>query len=266
MSDGLEQKSSPTKGFVALIDVLGFTNLVNRDSGGERIERYLSCLEQATKNCNVDSVVFSDSIILSVGGSGPEPLSRLVRACSHLMWDLLIEGIPLKGAIAAGSFIRRESSGSVFIAGKAIIEAYHYEQIQNWIGIVLAPSVIEQVPEIKSLCSMRDLPNDFSKLGEFFAESEWSARVQRFQTIPFKEESSDLSASYDGLAVIPIGRYGNFGEIANAIQRAIERLEWLRMIAPSPAAQRKYDKPIALLNGLTYYWLRVARWAQEIKD
>jgi hypothetical protein len=169
-------------GFVALLDVLGFSSLVGGDPSGEKIHRYLECLKSATAQSEVDYVVFSDSVVLTAKGDGPESLIAIAAACSRLLADLLNEGIPLRGAIAYGEFFRSRIVDSVFVAGRAVIDAYQFEQAQNWVGVMLAPSSIVRVPDLGSRCC---LAGDFSKdaLDKFQARIPWAAHIQPCHSI-----------------------------------------------------------------------------------
>ncbi len=77
-------------GYVALLDVLGFSALVDADTTGERVERYLTCLQRAKGTTAVEYVVFSDSIVLTVEDAGADCLLAIAGACSRLMNELLI--------------------------------------------------------------------------------------------------------------------------------------------------------------------------------
>ena len=69
-------------GYIALLDVLGFSALVNADHTGDKIRRYLECLNGATQNRSVGYVVFSDSIVLY--GEGER--ARVVhRSCGGML-------------------------------------------------------------------------------------------------------------------------------------------------------------------------------------
>jgi hypothetical protein len=126
-------------GYVALLDVLGFTNLIGGENADQRVQAYLDCLKTATEGTEVDFVVFSDSIVLTATDE-PDALFKVAGACSRLMHDLILQDIPVRGAIARGQILRDTVGDNVFVAGRAVVEAYHFEQQQDWIGVMLAPS------------------------------------------------------------------------------------------------------------------------------
>src|SRR6266705_707363 len=140
-------------GYVALLDVLGFSSLVSGSDEGSRLLRYLECLQEALANDenspSVDYVVFSDSITLPTRDDSEASLQALLRQCSRTFGLMLKEEIPLRGAIAHGSFFRTSSRGGTFVAGKAIIDAYMFETKQDWVGIMLAPSARKTIPNLE---------------------------------------------------------------------------------------------------------------------
>ena len=141
-------------GYVALLDVLGFSALVGEDTTGNKIRRYVACLENVTHQATVKYVVFSDSIVLTASDEGAEAFIAVAGACSRLQWELLNEGIALRGAIAFGNFLRSAVAESVFVAGRAVIDAYHFEQAQKWVGVMVTPSALEQVRDLDSRCRL----------------------------------------------------------------------------------------------------------------
>jgi hypothetical protein len=88
-------------GYVALLDVLGFSNLITGDNADDRVQRYLDCLKAATEDTEVEFVVFSDSIVLTARDE-PDALIKIASASSRLMHDLVLQGIPVRGAISKG--------------------------------------------------------------------------------------------------------------------------------------------------------------------
>jgi hypothetical protein len=241
------------EGYVALLDVLGFSALVSGDASGEKVRRYLNCLQNTTVERRVDYVVFSDSIILSAKGDSPESLAAVVGTCSRLLVELLLEGIPLRGAISFGGFVREAFGESVFVAGRPVIEAYRFEQSQDWIGVMLAPSAVARVPDLSDRCR---LPGDgvTVSLGDVESRYPWPAIIQRCRNIPFHSSNPFEPSVFDGFAVVPTTGELVAARIRDSIKTTMDRLSWLRVIAPTPASQRKYQ--------LTSDWLHLihGRW------
>jgi len=136
------------EGFVALLDVLGFSNMVAGENAPTKIYEYQKYLEETLADDHAEGVryvAFSDTIVITTHGDRPEHFLNLVRRCSGLLGFMLQKEIPLRGAIARGFYARGalQNSESVFVAGRAILDAYNFEKKQNWLGIMLAPSAVE---------------------------------------------------------------------------------------------------------------------------
>src|SRR6266404_8434271 len=123
------------QGYVALLDVLGFEQLIARESYLEEIDRYMETIEKLSDNPGLEYVLFSDSIVITTDEESETALLNLVRSCSRVFGRLLSQEIPLRGAIAHGSFIRVKGNTGVFLAGRAVVDAYKFEKKQNWVGI-----------------------------------------------------------------------------------------------------------------------------------
>jgi hypothetical protein len=242
-------------GYLAFLDVLGFSALVGADRTGGRIQKYLDCLERTSNKGSVDFVVFSDSIILTAEGDDAETFLGIAQSCSTLFFDLLKEGVPLRGAIAHGSFVRKAVKRSVFVAGRAVVEAYRFEQAQNWVGIMVAPSALEQNPNLVEKCRLSGFTGD-GNYQDLQSRIAWPAFIQRCEHMPFHSESGpDL---LEGFAVVPTSGVLERVELRNSIQEAIDKMAWLRSIAPSPGAQFKYRQPMIWLNQILTWWREAA--------
>ena len=193
-------------GFVALLDVLGFSALVSSESGG-RLNQYLRCLEKAFDArggaaADVGYVVFSDSIVLTAKGDSEASLQALVQQCSRLFGTMLEEEFALRGAVAYGSYLRAEGEGGIFVAGNPIIEAYRYETVQDWVGIMLAPSVVRRVPNLADLC-MLGAYSTKEQLIDLKRRLNWAPFVQPYGEIPFHVRNFVDNNKFEGFAVLP---------------------------------------------------------------
>lgn len=242
-------------GYVAMLDVLGFSALVMRDPSGQRFREYLGCVEDATKDTRVKYVVFSDTIVLTREDNGPDSLLDIARASSRIFYDLLQVRIAIRGAIAFGDFFRSTVAESVFVAGSAVIDAYQFEQQQDWVGIMLAPSARTQVPDLESRCIL----HTFKDSVDFVKRVEWAAVLQYCPQIPF-HQISVAENMYRGFAIVPRHCAAEAADLTANISSAIKQLEWLRSVAPSPASQRKYDWSTSWLGDIRNRW---GGWAQE---
>jgi hypothetical protein len=147
-------------GYAAFLDVLGFSALVAGEGHSERINNYLECLSKALDTDDarpsVEYVVFSDSIIITSLGGTDEALQALLRGCSSAFGVMLKKEIPVRGAIAYGTYSSEKTKNGRFVAGRAIVEAYQFEKKQDWVGIMLAPSVRRKVPNLAERCQFED--------------------------------------------------------------------------------------------------------------
>jgi len=222
--------------------VLGFSALVTSDRGIDDLHRYLECLQRVLEpgGSGISYVVFSDSIVLTLDGTGSDKLLQLCQACSRLMTDLIKQEIPIRGAIACGKFVRSVVEGSVFVAGRPIVEAHRYEQLQDWVGIMLTPSTLRQARDANftSACTINAFAaSDFSNLDVFA----WPACIQHAQRIPFHPHPGSMGEYFhDGFAVLPGDGTTNPQGMLDAVKITRERVDWLRSVAPSPAEQKKY--------------------------
>src|ERR1041384_2915036 len=206
-----------------------------------------------TKPEGVDYIVFSDSIVITAIGETEQAFISVARSCSQLMHALLNQGIPIRGAIAYGAFFRSAVAKSAFVAGRAVIDAYTFEQAQDWVGVMIAPSALRRIPDADSRCSLSGCSNS-ERFKELLERIEWPAFIHRCQSIPFHSTATLNPQYFDGYAVVPTAGVMEPAAIRDAIGTAIERLDWLRSIAPSPQAQRKYQETIKWLGLVQSDW------------
>lgn len=245
---------SPLKGYIALLDVLGFSELIARESRGPELERYFDAIDQATNKIgDVQYVLFSDTIVISTPSRSHEDLLQIVRASSYAMHYLLKEGLPVRGAVSYGTYYRSRSDKGVVIAGPAFIEAYHFEKSQNWVGITLAPSVLREVPDLGKKCGFPvTVPPE---RGLVFEDSlSWVMPLQPCHSIPWHSESAQGKGTLDGFAVVPLSPGWNFDSLSVNLRRVKAYLRKQQLLAGSPGAQGKYDEPIHWINQLSLEW------------
>ncbi|OFW38356.1 MAG: hypothetical protein A3J28_07350 [Acidobacteria bacterium RIFCSPLOWO2_12_FULL_60_22] len=245
-------------GYVALLDVLGFTEIVSGEAQAEKLSQYVHSLEMVTNETDVDIVLFSDTIVMTSLGNTRESLLSILQACSQSFGLLLSREIAVRGAVSYGSFIRHKSPKGVFLAGRAIIDAYRFQQKQNWVGIMIAPTVLETQPDLGNLCNIPLTPRTTKEqIDDLSQRFEWAKFIQGCDGIPFRESEQ----RYNGLAVVPtedlmIDPDG----ILAYLKQAKTCLERLKSLAPDPQSQRKYTE--------TFEWLGVVRnrWSHVSND
>jgi hypothetical protein len=250
------EKGILDRGYLAFLDVLGFSAMVSRDRNGEQIRRYRDCIKDAITTSEVKSVVFSDSIVLTTDVPTPESFLTIARACSRLLNDLLQADIALRGAITFGEFSRSSIGDSVFVAGHALIDAYEWEKKQDWIGVMIAPSALRTVPNLGELCQ----PSNGYTRG---SNTSWMQCIQQNPSIPFHSLHPLDSNYFDGFAIVPY-KGDSPAEVWESIKACIKHLQWLRMTAPSPAAQEKYKRAEEWLGMRAAEWQQInAFWARQ---
>jgi len=252
-------------GYAAFLDVLGFSDMVARDSTGGRINRYLECLEKEIAAGEINSVIFSDSVVLTIEDEEPNSLLAIARACSRLMYGALKEDIPIRGAISWGDIVRSFFDGNVFIAGRAVLDAQLFEQAQDWAGVMVAPSALERVPDLEKRCDLRpdaaDPRNSFKLVKP---NIEWAAFIQPCRKIPFHGQNPLREPDYyEGFAVVPTSGDAEPVALRESIQVAIAGLNRLCSIAQTPASQGKYERVIAWLQSVLQVWGTIASWHEQ---
>jgi hypothetical protein len=248
-------------GYIALLDVLGFSELIARESRNEELQHYFDAFEGATQKGvdSVEYVLFSDTIVISTPSHSDDALLELLRACSYAMHYLLRAGLPVRGAISHGTYLRSQTPRGVLIAGSAFIEAYRFEKAQNWVGILVAPSVLRFFPRLKDLCATipTNLLNSDQKY-DFAQRLEWAMKVQPCHTIPWHLNNSVGHDVMDGYAVIPTSPDWGPLAMANGLNSICDYLQNQRLLASDPSAQRKYDAPLEWITDLKLDWEAVA--------
>jgi hypothetical protein len=253
-----------TNGFVAFLDILGFSSLVLSEQTGNRLQGYLAALQASVdakdKTTPVNYVVFSDSIILTVEDDTIEGLKKIARSCSRLFANVLEHDIPLRGAISRGSFVYQElAKGGVFIAGRAVVEAYSFESKQDWVGIMLAPSALSGVPDLYERCRLLNSGDD-AEIQRVGKNIDLSAFIQHWPTIPFHPDHPLETALYSGFAIVPTSGIPIPGIVRSSVESAVQKLSWLQSIAPDPHSQNKYRRSIEWLGQVFMKWQTVTNY------
>jgi hypothetical protein len=255
-------------GYAALLDVLGFSSLVSSERRNERINDYLKALQEILENTPlIEYLVFSDSILITTTNDTQDALQAIIERCSRLFGQLLERNIPVRGAIAYGTYVSEKTSSGKFVAGPAIIEAYQFEEQQDWIGIMLAPSVVDKADYLARYCALppsakmstggmharRAVHERFgSEYREFKDHIPWAAHVQPCG-IPFHE------GTYDGYAIVPTTEDPLPTHLVRRLDQSLLTLRRLRSVAPRPEIQLKYKRTIDWLGEVRREWFGIAR-------
>ena len=142
-SDGYMQK------VVGFVDILGFADLVQcADSNPDLRIKVMEALGKAqaikpdwSTGTEFQAHYFSDSLIVSAQHS-PEGLWHLLLSLDALAWNLLKEGILVRGAVTIGGIFHDER----FVFGVGVNKAYHLEStVAKVPRIILGKDAIDAV-------------------------------------------------------------------------------------------------------------------------
>jgi hypothetical protein len=175
---------------------------------------------------------------------------------------MLDKGIPIRDAVTYGSYIREPNDNGTFVAGKAVIDAYHFENAQDWVGIMLAPPAIMQLPDLKEKCELHDFDGTSDGMNKFYQRLPWCAVLQHYEKIPFHRIVSFDSNDYKGFAIVPTDGCHEPAQVRDCLKRSCESLKQLEYLAPNPQTQRKFINTYTWLGGIQSRWSLIAQWKE----
>lgn len=137
--------------WVAYLDLLGFRKLVCTETWVNIFSVYTQAIEHFMRESGVDEptiekVWFSDTFILLSPDDTALSFCAIESAARWFVDSLVSRGIPIRGAISCADLYADKKNRLLF--GKALLEAHDYGENQNWIGLVLTPSSVEQMAVI----------------------------------------------------------------------------------------------------------------------
>lgn len=246
-------KAETIEGCVAFLDILGFSARVHTDTFEAEFEHYSKALMTAvTTSPPLGFAAFSDSIVIHTTDASPESLVSIVKAVSHLLFEFITHGMPVRGAVAFGRFHRADQGANSIIAGRPIIEAYEAEQQQDWVGVMLCPSLLRHF-DVAVVAAHDDGPAALDRshpAGQRRFDLAWRLRSAY---IPWHGDKRPLHS----VAILPIRmdpvetesppvRVSRIIAEYGVCHRSLERLRWQ---SPEPASQAKYVSTLAWLEG-----------------
>jgi hypothetical protein len=253
------------EGYVASLDVLGFSDLMRRDDYFERLAKYRGAFREmikpVTSGGGIELVVFSDSVVLTAERADreevPAAFQRIAEATAGVLYILLASGFPVRGSLAYGSFARDTQGGSVFLAGRPLIEAYECEKQQKWIGVMLCGSVLEQHLRL----TRTQIPPDTANADAVGKFEEWHplATVVQAARIPFQAPGRPVQ-DLEGFAIVPAlagSRPPDMSGEATGV--VLEQLRRLRLAAPTPELQGRYTATMKWLGEVREAWRSYTR-------
>jgi hypothetical protein len=240
-------------GFVGLIDVLGFREMIGRDEDLSQVRQYIDTvisLFVIGENARPQFVLFSDNLILYTLDDNKDSFLELIEACSHLAFELAQKRIPVRGAIAHGPFMRSPMARQgVILAGRPIVEADYYQHSQDWVGIMLAPSVVRRDDNLLQN-TMVVCPEAGDTAEEWYKRAALGVHLQRWKSIPFHS-----NCRFDGYAVVPMRRGVHTpAQIVQSLQETLQQFERMRAAAPDPNSQQKYYEGLEWLRNQEQRW------------
>lgn len=229
------------RGYLAWLDILGFKEFCRKNRSEKVFGVLCRCADKSTEDVFHRSAVavwhfhsnlvkchvFQDTVVLYSVPHKRDALPEMLSTCCSLLYSLISQKIPVRGAIAYGNIEQREVCldnhliGSL-IMGSAALKAYEFEQKQDWIGVALCPSLLEHNRVLVQSC-----------------------KRCREAEIPCKDK-----LPYDGYALIPAKRESEAdGELAQDIGESISSLKVMEVKA-RPEIKQKYSQTIGWLESV----------------
>lgn len=201
-------------GTLAIIDILGFREIVDNDELQNIVNEYTHVITSTAfasevTNVDIDMMVYSDTIAIKLNDKSEEGFLKFIKTIQLLSHNFFYnlcfpykKQYPLRGAIVFGDFawhkgyiqslgnqIMLKSQFSNFIVGKAIIDAHDFESKQKWIGIAmnsknsakfqeLYPNAINALTKAKYLIEY-DIPCTADKDKDYFEKGYVVNAVER---------------------------------------------------------------------------------------
>ena len=153
------------KGIVAMLDILGYSSLIENNDVGENTAKILDIINSLPKNevekryqkydreklkevvSSISYLVFSDTILLTIEVDEKHNTLKgiywgvALQTLSNLFKSFLDNGLPLRGAVSYGEYITRDFC----FAGKPIINAYRFGNTLNSAGILIDEYALAEI-------------------------------------------------------------------------------------------------------------------------
>lgn len=148
----IRQWNVTAKRFIVFLDIMGFKDLVARNSHktvfeimqefskGKRLVDFVYSDDQ-NGDSEVITVTFSDSVMLFSIDDSIDSLINILNAAKHIFTHAMKLNIPMKGAIAFGEISADKNSQIYF--GQPLIDAYLLQEEVYYYGIVAHFSIDE---------------------------------------------------------------------------------------------------------------------------
>jgi hypothetical protein len=225
------------------------------------VEAVLSLLDDPARPTRLQFVLFSDNLVINTRDESLESFRDLVLACSHLSFALAQQRVAVRGAISHGPFMRSPTTRQgVILAGRPIVEADHYQHAQNWVGTILAPSVVRRDEGLAERCAIKQRDADEAP-ATWFERVSLAIHLQQWPSIPFHTTSPAEANSFDGYVVVPMRkRIESPKTVRASLTDFGKQLTIMKAGAPDPASQAKYSKALSWLGQIQLRWSNLASW------
>jgi hypothetical protein len=237
------------KGFVTLIDILGFKDFVFKDGNLIELFNYYDSLLKNDSKCNVDYLVFSDTIILYTTKDNDESFREIAWKSSNLLFSLLKRNIPVRGCLSYGDILLYKNERGTILAGNCIIDAYQFEEKLNWVGIVISPLLLKKYNDFLTIIKKindEDVSNFFPNF------------IVQYNKIPLYNDNK-IETLFDGYVIFPSANSLS----ANDYDELLLILFWNKLTAPDQKSQKKYDNTIEFIRELILN--KVSDFSSKIK-
>jgi hypothetical protein len=258
--DAIKDDIESLVGFVALIDVLGFRELIGRGDNHSTVRTYADTVTQCLEKehfTQLQFVLFSDNLVINTRNENVEALTELARACSDILLALAGKLIAVRGAIAHGAFVRSlNTRQGVVLAGRPIVEADYYQHSQDWVGIMLAPSAVRRDIELLQAQCRPPVPSkrDSESEAEWLKRISLSLYLRSWPEIPFHADKAP-DTYFDGYAVVPIAADATSRtNVKFSLAQMSRVLTTMKASAPTPESQRKYSETQKFLIHIEQEW------------
>ena len=128
--------------WIGYFDLLGTKELIRENIHPKVFKVYSKAIEEFQKwkdNLpDIQPIWFSDTFIIYSEDRSISGFSELDHISRWFYYYLIMEQIPVWGAISYGQFYADKNNHLFF--GESLIEAYIYSEAQDWLGLILCPS------------------------------------------------------------------------------------------------------------------------------
>ena len=249
------------KGFVALLDILGFQRLVSRPGFDDLSAQYLASVATSVGG-SAHPIVYhqaSDSTILTTADEDFDSLRSLITAVAEISFNALVTlGLPVRGGIASGTYATRDAGhAGTLITGPAVVDAYRTEQQQDWVGVMFSSSLFHSLPDLAELLTAPERPASQMDARGLHARMHRLLLATRYWGIPLHSTNPLSDPTLDGFVVFPKRLDTETPEqLAVDLKSFHEALTRLKLFAPDEAAQRKYRNSVLFFSDQSERWRR----------